>query len=73
MPGVVQPGDEVVASGTSMSSAFVSGSWASLKSQNPGTSVNDILGKLTSTGVPLRDPRNTIVRPRIQLDKALGL
>lgn len=74
VPGVVPNGYEVVSSGTSMAAAFVSGAWASLKAQRPFASVDEILVNLTNTGVPSRDPKNSgLIKPRIQVDKALGL
>jgi subtilisin len=74
MPGVVNPGFEVVASGTSLSAAQVSGAWATLKSQKPNATIDEILGTLIRTGVPSGDPRNSkIIKPRIQLNKALGI
>jgi hypothetical protein len=72
MPGVVSSGFEVVASGTSLSAAITSGAWAALKQQSPSATVSSILGKLTSTGVLLTDT-NGLPKPRIQLNKALGL
>jgi subtilisin len=74
VPGVVPNGFEVVSSGTSLSAAFVSGAWATLRSQRPFASVDEILASLINTGVPSRDPKNSsLIKPRIQVDKALGL
>jgi subtilisin len=70
MPGVVNPGFEVVASGTSLSAALATGAWATLKGHNPNATVDQILAALTSTGVPLADPKNGVVKPRIQLNSA---
>lgn len=50
MPGVVTAGFELEAKGTSLSSAFVSGAWASLKSHKPNATVNEVLGALINTG-----------------------
>jgi hypothetical protein len=70
MPGVTQPGFEVVASGTSLSAALATGAWGALKSHKPSDSVDQILGALTSTGVPVLDPKNGVVKPRIQVNQA---
>ncbi len=59
-------------SGTSMAAPHVAGAWAILKSKSPSASVDQILSALTSTGVPVIDGRNGIVKPRIQVDAALN-
>jgi len=41
-----------------------------IKSHNPNASVDQILAALTNSGVPLFDPKNGIVRPRIQVNQA---
>lgn len=76
MPGVVPPGYEVIASGTSLPTAFVSGAWAALKSHKPNATVDEILSALTNTGVPVYDARNGLVRSRIRVNlahNALGI
>ncbi len=78
------PGDEIlssypgggfaVASGTSMASPHVAGTWAILKQAAPNASVDQILQALTSTGLPITDTRaggGTTI-PRIQVDLALA-
>lgn len=60
-------------SGTSMATPHVAGAWAVLKSVKPKASVSKILNALTMTGVPITDTRNSIVKPRIQLDDAVLL
>jgi subtilisin family serine protease len=74
IPGVAPAGFEVVSSGTSLSAAFVSGAWATLKAQRPFASVDEILAALIGTGVPSSDPKNSgLIKPRIQVNEALGL
>jgi subtilisin family serine protease len=58
--------------GTSMAAPHVAGAWAILKSKSPTASVDQILSALTSTGIPITDNRNGIVKPRIQVDAAIN-
>jgi subtilisin family serine protease len=58
--------------GTSMAAPHVAGAWAILKSKSPTASVDQVLSALTSTGVPITDGRNLVVKPRIQVDAALN-
>ncbi|HKP87569.1 MAG TPA: S8 family serine peptidase [Blastocatellia bacterium] len=59
-------------SGTSMAAPHVAGAWAILKSKSPAASVDQVLSALTSTGVPITDARNGIVKPRIRVDAAIN-
>ena len=70
MPGVVSAGNEVVSSGTSLSASLVSGAWAALKSHKPTATVDEILGALGNTGVPVFDPKNGLTKRRIQVNQA---
>ncbi|HKS39816.1 MAG TPA: S8 family serine peptidase [Blastocatellia bacterium] len=58
--------------GTSMSAPHVAGAWAILKSKSPTASVDQVLSALTSTGLPITDGRNGIVKPRIRVDAAVN-
>ena len=58
-------------SGTSLSAPHVAGGWAVLKSKAPNASVPELLSALKNTGVPIIDPRNNLIKPRIQVDAAL--
>ena len=65
-------GGYAIYSGTSMATPHVTGAWAILKQQNPNLTVIDALNALSSTGIPITDARNGIVKPRIQIDAALN-
>ncbi|MBI4381269.1 MAG: S8 family serine peptidase, partial [candidate division NC10 bacterium] len=58
-------------SGTSMAAPHVTGGWAILKQKKPTATVDEILTALTSTGVPITDPKNGLIKPRIRVDQAL--
>jgi subtilisin family serine protease len=59
-------------SGTSMAAPHVAGAWAVLKQKNPSATVDQVLSALTSTGVPVHDPRNQIVKRRIDVQAAIA-
>lgn len=59
-------------SGTSFSAPHVAGAWAVLKSARPALSVDEVLSALQTTGLPIRDPRNGLVVPVIQISEALA-
>lgn len=66
------PGDGYAyMSGTSMAAPHVAGAWAVLKSARPGAGVSEALNALQATGLPVLDPDNGIVKPRIQLADAV--
>lgn len=54
-----------------MAAPHVTGAWAILKSKAPSSSVNTILNAFLNTGRQIRDPRNGITKPRIQVKAAL--
>src|SRR5215475_10872343 len=62
------------ASGTSMATPHVTGTWAVLKQAVPGASVSQILSALQATGILVADARSggTATKPRIQVDQALA-
>jgi subtilisin len=66
----VPGGGFAIGSGTSMAAPHVAGAWALLKEQNPSASVDRILSALQSTGTPVRDPRNGLTKPRINVARA---
>ena len=57
-------------SGTSMATPHVAGAWAVLKQRKPNASIAQIANSLRSTGLPVTDGRNGIVKPRINLANA---
>ncbi len=59
------------ASGTSMATPHVAGAWAVLKSAKPTATVSEVLNALVNTGKPISDARNSITKPRIQVDQAV--
>ena len=59
--------------GTSMASPHVAGAWAIAKQKSPSASVQTILSVLQATGVNVTDTRNSIVKSRIAIDRAVPL
>lgn len=58
--------------GTSLAVPHVAGAWAVLKSKAPNATMQQVLSALKITGVSITDSRNSITRPRIQVDAALN-
>ena len=58
--------------GTSQTSPHVAGMIAVLKSAFPGDWVDQNIARMTSTGTPVTDTRNGIVKPRINVQAATG-
>ena len=79
---LLAPGAEITSSipggtysvwyGTSMAAPQVAGAWAIMKQKNTNLPVATGLSTLISTGVPITDPRNNIVKPRIQINAVLN-
>ena len=80
---LLAPGTNIVASvpgsrvesltGTSMAAPHVGGTFALLRQAKPSASVSEILAVLQATGVPIRDPRNGITKPLIDVKAALDV
>jgi subtilisin family serine protease len=79
---LLAPGAEITSSipgggysawyGTSMAAPQIAGAWAIMKQKNASLTVAAGLNAMSSTGVPITDPRNSIVKPRIQISAALN-
>jgi subtilisin len=67
----VPGGGLAIGSGTSFGAPHVTGAWAILKQRNPSATVGEVLAALTSTGLPITDPKNGITKPRIRVNLAL--
>jgi len=63
-------GRTIVASGTSLATAHVSGTIALLRQRAPSARVGEIENALRITGRPVRDERNDITAPRLRVDAA---
>lgn len=82
MLDLLAPGGKIISSitdsrfkalnGTSMAAPHVAAAFAVLRQASPNSDVAAILAALKKTGRPVRDGRNGIVRPRIQIDAALA-
>ena len=59
-------------SGTSMAAPHVAAAFAILKQKKPNATVTELLNALTSTGQQITDSRNSITKPAIKIDAALG-
>lgn len=59
--------------GTSLAASRVAGALAILRQKFPEESVETLIFRLRQTGVPIRDERNQLVRPRIEVAAALEL
>ncbi|MEN8160251.1 MAG: S8 family serine peptidase [Myxococcota bacterium] len=58
-------------SGTSMAAPHVAGALAQLRQADSEASTSTLKLALEDTGVPITDPGNSLVRPRIQVDDAV--
>jgi subtilisin family serine protease len=71
-PGVMITAAGITMSGTSQATPHVAGAIAVLRSAFPAETPTAIVARLTSSGVPVTDPRNGITKPRLDLWAALN-
>lgn len=70
-PGAIITAAGVTESGTSQATPFVSGAVAVLAAEAPGSTPAALVARITSTGVPVTDPRNHLSFPRLNLGQAV--
>jgi len=71
-PGVDITAAGITMSGTSQAAPHVAGAVAVLRSAFPGESVDATVARMTSTGVAVKDARNNLTKPRLDLGAALA-
>jgi subtilisin family serine protease len=71
-PGALITAAGTTYGGTSQAAPHVSGAVAVLRSAYPSESVDAAVTRLTSRGMNITDPRNSLVKPRIDVLAALG-
>jgi len=70
-PGAVIDAGGYTFAGTSQATPFVAGAAAVIKGQYSALTVGDVVSSMTSSGVLITDPRNSITKPRLDLYAAL--
>ncbi|ABQ26776.1 IPTL-CTERM sorting domain-containing protein [Geotalea uraniireducens] len=71
-PGAIITAAGIGMGGTSQASPHVAGAAAVFRSAFAGETPDQTLARLTGSGVPVTDPRNGVVKPRLNLLAALG-
>ena len=75
---LLAPGADITAAGltlggTSMASPHVAGAWSVLKQKAPSATVTQVLSALQNTGVSVTDHRNSLTKPRMNLEAAVNV
>ena len=71
-PGALITAAGITMGGTSQAAPHVAGAVAVLRSAYPELTLDETVNRLTATGMPITDPRNSIERPRLNLYDAVG-
>lgn len=71
-PGALITAAGYTMAGTSQATPHVAGALAVLRAAFPSETVDQLVTRLTSTGKKIRDARNSVTTPRIDLPAALG-
>jgi hypothetical protein len=72
-PGAAITAANITMTGTSQASPHVAGALAVLRSAFPSEALNATVARVTDTGPQIKDPRNGVVKRRLDLKAALGL
>jgi subtilisin family serine protease len=72
-PGALISAAESTMGGTSQAAPHVAGAVAVLREAFPADSLDQTTLRLTANGVSITDPRNAIVKPRLNLAASLGI